>query len=217
MLSKNEEDYLKGLYQLISVQSENKVGTNQLAQQLEVTPASVNNMLKKLKTKLLVDYKPYGKIELTDDGKTIAVDLVRKHRLWESFLYEKLDFSWDEVHEVAEQLEHIKSDKLIEKLDLFLGSPKFDPHGDPIPDKEGNISKIGKKTLAEIPSDTSCRLVSVKDNSAAFLQYVSQIGLQLKSQIKVIDRQDFDNSLVIEIDGKKVSVSEKFCLNVFVI
>ena len=217
MLSKNEEDYLKGLYQLIAMSDIDKVGTNQLAQQLEVTPASVNNMLKKLKAKGFVKYKPYGKIELSPEGKSIAVDLVRKHRLWESFLYEKLDFSWDEVHEVAEQLEHIKSDKLIEKLDHFLGHPKTDPHGDPIPDAQGNISNIGKKTLAEVPTGETCRLVSVKDNSAAFLQYVSQIGLRLKSVIKVLERLDFDDSLVLEVDGKKLSVSQKFSMNVFVV
>jgi len=194
MLSKNEEDYLKGLYQLIAMGSSDKIGTNQLAQQLEVTPA-----------------------KLSEEGRSIAVDLVRKHRLWESFLYEKLDFSWDEVHEVAEQLEHIKSDKLIEKLDHFLGYPRIDPHGDPIPDADGNISQVGKKTLSELPTGTTCRLVSVKDNSAAFLQYVSQMGLKLKSTIRILEKREFDNSLVLEVDGKTISVSEKFSLNVFVV
>jgi DtxR family transcriptional regulator, Mn-dependent transcriptional regulator len=215
-LTKNEEDYLKGLFQLLYEDNFEKVGTNQLAGHLDVTPASANNMLKKLKAKALVDYQRYGKLELTDLGRQLAVELIRKHRLWETFLYEKLGFSWDEVHEVAEQLEHIRSEKLVEKLDVFLSHPAYDPHGDPIPDASGNY-KIGpKKTLAEVKVGATCRLAAVKDNSAAFLQYVSELGLGLKSGIKVLERQEFDNSLRIEVGGRQLQVSEKFALNVYV-
>jgi len=216
MLSKNEEDYLKGLYYLTVQEKIEKVGTNQLAARLDVTPASTNNMLKKLKSKNLVDYKRYGKLELTAEGQAIAVQLIRKHRLWETFLYEKLEFTWDEVHAVAEQLEHIRSEKLIQQLDHFLGYPKIDPHGDPIPDAEGNIVVQKKRLLAEVEPGNHCRLVAVKDSSAPFLQYVSDLGLSLKSRIRVIEQQVFDNSMRIEIDGRQEQISEKFSRNVYV-
>lgn len=216
-LSKNEEDYLKGLYYLLITDQLQKVGTNQLAAQLEVTPASANNMLKKLKAKKLVAYEPYGKIDLTKAGIKISVNLIRKHRLWETFLYEKLDFTWDEVHEVAEQLEHIQSPKLIDKLDEFLNFPKTDPHGDPIPDKHGTVRRSQKQKLLDLKSGDVCRLVGVRDNSAAFLEYVSQLGLQLKSSIKVIRKGEADESLIIRVDGREYNVSEKFCRNIFVI
>lgn len=216
-LSKNEEDYLKGLYYLSVIEQMKKVGTNQLATRLEVTPASANNMLKKLKTKSLVNFEPYGSIELTSEGLAIAVNLVRKHRLWETFLYEKLGFTWDEVHEVAEQLEHIQSKKLIKKLEEFLGFPKTDPHGDPIPDEHGNVPKPVKQKLSTLKSGEKGKLVAVRDSSAAFLQYVSQLGLALNSNIEVVRQQDFDNSLIIKVDQKELSVSDKFCENVFVV
>ncbi len=215
-LSKNEEDYLKGLFYLSVEPERTRVGTNQLATHLQVTPASANNMLKKLKAKELVDYEKYGKVKLTSLGRQLALQLIRKHRLWETFLYEKLDFTWDEVHEVAEQLEHIKSPKLIEKLDQLLDYPQFDPHGDPIPTAAGELPPQKKVTLAEIPPAQSCRLVAVRDNSAAFLQYLTELGLGLKTPIKVLNKREFDHSLSIEIDGREVQVSEKFSLNVFV-
>ncbi|NNE29110.1 MAG: metal-dependent transcriptional regulator [Saprospiraceae bacterium] len=217
MLTKNEEDYLKGLYYLIHNDQLKKVGTNQLATQLNVKPASANNMLKKLKAKSLVSYQPYGPISFTSKGKKIALELIRKHRLWETFLYETLNFSWDEVHEVAEQLEHIKSKKLIDKLDKFLGYPETDPHGDPIPNSKG-VSKSSKKVkLSTLDPGEKCRLVSVSDNSAAFLQYVSSLGLKLKSQIVVVQKMEEDNGMVILVDDRQFSVPEKFGENVFVI
>ena len=216
-LSKNEEDYLKGLYYLIHQDNLTKVGTNQLATQLEVTPASANNMLKKLKAKVLVNFEPYGSIELTEKGRKIATYLIRKHRLWETFLYEKLDFTWDEVHEVAEQLEHIQSQKLIDKLEEFLNYPRTDPHGDPIPDASGQVQDAIKLKLVELNPGDRCRLVGVRDNSAAFLQYVSQLGLALKSSIEIVSKESFDNSLIIRVDQREFMVSEKFGTNVYVV
>src|SRR5690606_3505363 len=131
--------------------------------------------LKKLKEKVLVDYKKYGKISLTETGKRVAVDVIRKHRLWETFLYEKLGFSWDEVHEVAEQLEHIQSSKLVDCLDEFLGFPKFDPHGDAIPGKNGEIVVPFSRALSGIEPGQDCKIVAVNDNSVAFLQYAEKI------------------------------------------
>lgn len=217
MLSKNEEDYLKALFHLIASQENDRAGTNQLAQQLDVKPASANSMLKKLKTKGLVDYKKYGKLSLTSEGRVAALLLIRKHRLWEAFLHQKLGFSWDEVHEVAEQLEHIRSEKLIEMLDRFLGFPESDPHGDPIPDAQGNMNIRTKKTLAEVQPGESCRIAGVKDTSAAFLQYLTQLGLRLDSQIKVLEIIDFDHSMRVALqDGREIHISEKFSQYVFV-
>ncbi len=218
MISQAEENYLKALFHLTN-ETEEKVeaGTNELAFYLEVKPATVNDMLKKLKEKELVSYKKYGKIMLTQQGREYAVEVVRKHRLWETFLYEKLEFSWDEVHEVAEQLEHIKSKKLVEQLDRFLGFPKIDPHGDPIPNSKGEIKYLKRKTLTDIPVGAVCKLVAVKDSSASFLQYAVQIGLGLSSKIKIISRQEFDGSVEIEIDNKRSTVSQKFAENLFVL
>jgi DtxR family transcriptional regulator, Mn-dependent transcriptional regulator len=139
-----EENYIKALFHISYDNDKFRVvGTNELAHHLGVKPATANNMLKKLKEKKYLSYEKYGKISLTSTGKKSALLLVRKHRLWETFLYEKLDFTWDEVHEVAEELEHINSEKLIEKLDKLLNFPKFDPHGDPIPNGENGQKNIG--------------------------------------------------------------------------
>lgn len=216
-ITKKEEDYLKGLLHLKWKTKEGRIGTNQLADIVGVAPATANSMLKKLRDKTWVDYEKYGAISLTPEGQDIALQLIRKHRLWETFLYNTLDFSWDEVHEVAEQLEHIRSDKLIEKLDQFLGYPTQDPHGDPIPDRHGKFKKQTKKTLAEMPVGSVSRIVSVRDTSAAFLQYVSQLGMDLKTKIEILDKQDFDNSLHIRVKSNDYRVSEKFSTNVYVV
>jgi DtxR family Mn-dependent transcriptional regulator len=217
MLSYTEENYLKALFKITFGSGSNEAGTNELASLLVVKPATVNDMLKKLKEKELVDYEKYGKITLTIKGKKIALEIIRKHRLWETFLYQKLEFSWDEVHEVAEQLEHIQSGKLIDKLDKFLDYPEFDPHGDPIPNKKGEIKVQYKKTLSEISVGKSCKMVAVKDNSSPFLQYVVKVGLGINNEIKVLSIQDYDSMMVIEINGQQSTVSQKFAENIFVV
>ena len=194
-----------------------EVGTNELANILVVKPATVNDMLKKLKEKGLVDYEKYGKITLTTEGKKNAIEVLRKHRLWETFLFEKFEFSWDEIHEVAEQLEHIQSTKLIDKLDKFLDYPEFDPHGDPIPNKKGEIKVHFKKTLSDVGVGNSCRMVAVKENSSSFLQYVVKVGLGINNEIKVLSKQEYDALLLIEVNGVKSSVSQKFAENIFVV
>jgi DtxR family Mn-dependent transcriptional regulator len=217
MLSKSEEDYLKAIFQLSYTLGSDKIGTNQLAQQLDVAPASANNMLKRLKEKTLVDYQKYGKLTLTALGKASAIQLIRKHRLWETFLYQKLGFSWDEVHDAAEQLEHVRSEKLIERLDQFLGNPQFDPHGDPIPDACGNITPVKFKTLAEVKPGQNCRIIGVKDSSSVFLQYLTELGLALQSEIQVLNIIPFDNSLRIALKNQPpFTVSEKFSLHILV-
>lgn len=216
-ITKKEEDYLKGLMYLIWQHPDDKIGTNQLADVVGVAPATANSMLKKLKEKKWVNYKKYGSLSLTKEGKMIAIHLIRKHRLWETFLYEVLDFKWDEVHEVAEQLEHIHSEKLIAKLDEFLGKPTLDPHGDPIPDEKGNIPVIVKKTLSKMEEGMHCKIISVLDNSAVFLQYVSELGMNLKTKIYIKSKQEFDNSMEIQVNDVVHRVSEKFTENVFVV
>jgi DtxR family Mn-dependent transcriptional regulator len=218
MMSQAEENYLKALFKLTSeIAGKEEAGTNELADVLEVTPATVNNMLKKLKEKQFVVYEKYGKITLTSKGKALAVEIIRKHRLWETFLYEKLNFTWDEVHEVAEQLEHIKSVKLIEQLERFLNFPQTDPHGDPIPNEKGEIKHIKRKTLAEIDVNKICKLIAVKDNSSSFLQYIVKLGLGLSTEIKVINYQSFDGSMEIEVNGVISSISKKVAQNLFVV
>jgi DtxR family Mn-dependent transcriptional regulator len=218
MLSQTEENYLKSLLHLtMENDSASEAGTNEVAAYLGVKPASVNDMLKKLKEKKLVNYEKYGKISLTEEGRRKAIEVVRKHRLWETFLYEKLAFTWDEVHEVAEQLEHIQSAKLVDKLDEFLKFPVYDPHGDVIPNARGEMAVIPKKTLLEEEVGHHCTMVAVKDNSAHFLQYVSRIGLSINNKIKVIARHSYDQLIEIEVNGKVCSISPRFAKNIVIV
>lgn len=216
-LSSSEENYLKSIFKIGSDNGTDEVGTNELATYLTIKPASVNEMLKKLKERGLVNYEKYSKIRLTDEGIKNAVYVLRKHRLWETFLYEKLEFCWDEIHEIAEELEHINSKKLIDRLDKFLKYPDFDPHGDPIPNDKGVFKKQSKKTLSEVGVGKSCKMVAVKDNSSSFLQYIVSLGLGINNKIKVVSREDFDGQTSIEIEGEIKIVSQKFAENIFVI
>jgi len=217
MLSITEENYLKVLLH-IAEESNNQqeAGTNQIAAQLNVRPATATDMLKKLKEKGFVDYKKYGKISLTDTGRMHAVHIVRKHRLWETFLFDKLGFSWDEVHEVAEQLEHIKSEKLIARLDKHLGYPQFDPHGDVIPTANGELITKQRQTLAETAIGSEKTVTAVKDNSPEFLQYVSQLGIAIGDDILIKNRFEFDGSMEIAIKGKNATISQKVAMNIFI-
>ncbi len=217
MLSFTEENYLKALLKLAwEGDGSEEAGTNDIARELNVKPATANDMLKKLKEKKLVSYKRYGKSSLTAAGRRLGIEIVRKHRLWETFLFEKLGFSWDEVHEVAEQLEHIKSAKLVNKLDQFLGYPAVDPHGDAIPNAKGEINLQQRKTLAEQAVGMRCTVAGVKDNTAAFLQYVDKVGLAINQQLTVTSVQPYDGLIEIEVDGKRSSVSPQFAENIIV-
>lgn len=217
MFSQTEENYLKALLHLTFINDKEEAGTNELASYLGVKPATANDMLKRLKEKKMIQYEKYGKISLSAKGRVVAIEVLRKHRLWETFLYEKLEFTWDEVHEVAEQLEHIQSQKLIDKLDKFLSSPQFDPHGDAIPNAKGEMKAPFKKTLAEIETGKTCKMVAVKDNTAPFLQYVVKVGLGINNKIRVISKQSYDAMMEIEVDGKKSHVSQKFAENILVL
>lgn len=211
----SEENYLKTIYHLTSATMQ-EVSTNAIAEKIETKASSVTDMLKKLAEKDLVFYKKYKGVSLTEKGKLTAKMIVRKHRLWEVFLVEKLDFTWDEVHDVAEQLEHIKSEKLINKLDDFLGNPTDDPHGDPIPDAEGKIIKVEKLLLSELSENQTGICVGVKDTSSEFLKYLDKNQIALGSKIKVLIKEEFDLSLKIKIENSEMLVSHKIATNLFV-
>jgi len=211
----SEENYLKTIYHL-SVNAESGVTTNAIAERIETKASSVTDMLKKLADKNLIVYVKYQGVSLTDLGMLLAKMIVRKHRLWEVFLVDKLDFSWDEVHDIAEQLEHIKSEKLINKLDEFLGFPTEDPHGDPIPDAQGRIAKIEKQLLSELAEKQVAICVGVKDTSSEFLKYLDKNGIALGSKIEVLSKETFDLSLRIKVDGKELPISNKIAGNLFV-
>ena len=211
----SEENYLKVIYHLSQV-SPKGVNTNAIAGMLETKASSVTDMMKKLSEKDLVIYKKYQGVTLTEEGFLSAKMIVRKHRLWEVFLVEKLGFAWDEVHEIAEELEHIKSEVLINKLDFFLGFPEYDPHGDPIPNEDGVIKKINKMLLSEAKIDQLYVCVGVKDSSSEFLKYLDKQKIALGTKIKVLEKEAFDNTLTVELNGQKISISHKIAVNIFI-
>ncbi|MBC7439394.1 MAG: metal-dependent transcriptional regulator [Flavobacterium sp.] len=211
----SEENYLKTIYHL-TTSSDTEISTNAIAEMMVTKASSVTDMLKKLAEKGLVNYKKYQGVSLTENGKLAAKMIVRKHRLWEVFLVKKLDFSWDEVHDIAEQLEHIKSEKLINKLDDFLGNPTEDPHGDPIPDAKGKILKIEKLLLSELNENQIGICVGVKDSSAEFLKYLDKNKIALGINIKVNAIEAFDLSLNVKINEIDFTISNKIAENIFV-
>jgi DtxR family transcriptional regulator, Mn-dependent transcriptional regulator len=211
----SEENYIKVIYHL-SLVSPKGVNTNAIAGMLDTKASSVTDMLKKLAEKEMVSYQKYQGVTLTEKGFHSAKMIVRKHRLWEVFLVDKLNFSWDEVHEIAEELEHIKSEKLINKLDEFLEFPSFDPHGDPIPNAKGELVKIDKFLLSEAILNTDYVCVGVKNSSVEFLQYLDKQNISLGSTIKVISREEFDSSLTIIFNSNTISISNKIAENLFI-
>ncbi len=211
----SEENYIKVIYHL-SLVSPTGVNTNAIAGMLNTKASSVTEMLKKLSDKNVLIYQKYQGVNLTESGLLIAKMIVRKHRLWEVFLVEKLNFSWDEVHEIAEELEHIKSEKLINKLDEFLDFPAFDPHGDPIPDENGAIKKVEKLLLSEAKLNIEYQCVGVKDTSVSFLQYLDKQQISLGSKMKILSKEDFDETLTINLENKNITISNKIAINLYV-
>jgi DtxR family Mn-dependent transcriptional regulator len=214
-MTSSEENYIKVIYHLSS-STPKGVNTNAIAIVLNTKASSVTDMVKKLSEKNLVSHQKYYGVTLTETGLREAKMIVRKHRLWEVFLVEKLGFSWDEVHDIAEELEHIKSEKLTNKLDAFLGFPNIDPHGDPIPDQKGEIRNINKSLLSEVVHQKLFLCVGVKDSSVEFLQYLNKQKITLGSHIKVLEKESFDNSIIIELDGKELTISNKIATNLYV-
>ncbi|MDY0904398.1 metal-dependent transcriptional regulator [Pedobacter sp. CFBP9032] len=214
MQSFTEENYLKIIYHL--AENTDNVQTNAIAAQMQTKPASVTDMIKKLAEKGFVDYIKYQGVTLTDKGRNAAIDIVRKHRLWEVFLVDKLNFKWDEVHDVAEELEHIKSTALIERLDEFLGFPKSDPHGDPIPDKNGRFAKTQFTKLIDLKIGDNGTITGVSQHSSAFLKHLEKLGLTLGKQIEVNDVTDFDGSVEILVAAKQINISREVAKHILI-
>lgn len=214
-VSSSKENYIKAIFHL---QEENGiVTTNALAHQLETRAASVTDMLKKLKTQKLLLYEKYKGFKLSPEGRKMALQIIRKHRLWEFFLVEKLHFGWEEVHEMAEELEHISSKKLVDRLDEFLGFPKSDPHGDPIPDVNGKISLKKQVSLTEMKINIPAIISNITDQSAGMLELLRHKGLSLGTRVEVKKRFSFDNSLELKLKNQPtITVSENVAKNVFV-
>jgi DtxR family Mn-dependent transcriptional regulator len=216
MLSYTEENYLKAIYRL-SEGGVKAVLTNKIAETMSTKAASVTDMIKRLSNKNLISYEKYYGAKITRQGRSQALTVIRKHRLWETFLVEKLHFTWDEVHDVAEQLEHIQSPLLIEKLDEFLGFPTADPHGHPIPDKDGKIHSPRLIPLSESGLNKRSVVRSVKDGSPSFLQYLSKIGIYIGATIVILDKIEFDSSLEVQIDHKtRVFISRDAAENLLI-
>ena len=208
-LSETEENYLKAIYYLCS-EDGNAAATNAISARLATSAASVSDMIKRLADKDLLVYEKYKGVSLSKSGQAIAVRLIRKHRLWEVFLVDKLGFKWDEVHAVAEQLEHVKSPELILKLDQYLGFPKADPHGDPIPDEEGRIKKLALKKIINFKEGDEVVLMGVSDSSVDFLQYLNQQGLHLGLTLKLGKKYPFDQSQELFVkDANHIVISKQ--------
>jgi DtxR family Mn-dependent transcriptional regulator len=214
-LSITEENYIKAIYHL--QQADGNVSTNEVAQGLATKPASVTDMLKKLKQKKILNYEKYQGFRLSNEGKKIALNIVRKHRLWEFFLVEKLQFGWDEVHEVAEELEHISSKKLIDKLDAFLGFPKFDPHGDPIPDVNGKMAAQVQLNLLDLPINQLAEVSMVGSQSTELLELLKHKNISIGTKLEVKKKFSFDHSIEIKMKGQNAfTISQQLAQALFV-
>ncbi len=216
-ISSTEENYLKAIYALQSSGDKPGVSTSNLSEHLNNKAASVTDMLKRLSDKKLIHYKKYKAVSLTKQGEKLAISIVRKHRLWEVFLMEKLHFKWDEVHEMAEQLEHIKSDELIKRLDAFLGQPQYDPHGDPIPNAKGVLPKPKTSVLSKIQNKGHYVFVGVNEHHVDFLRHLTSIGLKIGDQIKIEEHNSYDGSYLIRINKKPGQyISHKVASNLLI-
>ena len=214
MHSISEENYIKAIYHLQDGKA--LVSTNEIAGRMNTKASSVTDMLKKLADKNLAEYVPYKGARLTDKGVQCANQIIRKHRLWEVFLVEKLDFSWDEVHDVAEQLEHIQSQKLIDQLDKHLGFPKKDPHGDPIPDRHGNYEKTNKTILSKLKKGDKGTLIGLIDSSKNFLKYLDKQHMKLGTSIEIIEFEEFDLSYTIKVNESPLQISKQIADNLYI-
>lgn len=216
MQTLSEENYLKAIWKLVE-NSRVAVSTNEIAASVQTSPASVTDMLKKLADKKLISYQRYRGVTLSAKGRSVAIEVVRKHRLWEVFLVQQLGFKWDEVHDIAEQLEHIRSNELTEKLDKYLGFPKTDPHGDPIPDKTGKISELHQIPLSKLEKGKKGIMTGVADHSTQFLQLLDKHGIHLGDSIEIKETTAYDLSIAIAVNKKKtIHISNSVSKNIMV-
>ena len=214
MQSYTEENYLKVIYHLSEIS--HPVQTNAIAERIQTKAASVTDMIKKLSEKELVNYVKYQGVTLTEKGKLTAINIVRKHRLWEVFLVDKLNFKWDEVHEVAEELEHIQSTLLIERLDEFLDFPKVDPHGDLIPDKHGNFADLAFVKLSKLKPKDKGTITGVSEHSSSFLKHLEKLGLTLGKRIEIIEVLEFDGSVELFVEQQKTNISREVAKHILI-
>lgn len=214
MQSYTEENYLKIIYHLSEIS--HPVLTNAISERIQTKAASVTDMIKKLSEKGLVNYVKYQGVTLTDKGRSTAINIVRKHRLWEVFLVDKLNFKWDEVHEVAEELEHIQSNLLIERLDEFLDFPRVDPHGDPIPDKHGNFAELALVKLSKLKPGDQGTITGVSEHSSAFLKHLEKLSLTLGKQIQIIEVLAFDGSVELLVEQQKTNISREVAKHILI-
>ncbi len=215
MFTVSEENYIKSIYHL--QQHARNVSTNELAERLQTKPASVTDMLKKLKAKSLLDYEKYYGVTLTPEGRKLALEVIRRHRLWENFLVNHLHFGWDEVHDIAEQLEHVQSVLLTDKLDAFMNFPRFDPHGDPIPDSKGKMQVLQQINLMQLPLGQQAEICAVGSQQSELLEMLRQKNLQIGSTVTITQRYNFDQSIEVEINKKpSQSLSEQLAKQLFV-
>ena len=215
MPSQAEENYLKAIFKL-SGKEQSSVSTNAIAEELQTKASSVSDMVKKLSEKDLVNYIKYQGVSLTENGLVLAVHIVRKHRLWEVFLVNHLNFKWDEVHDIAEQLEHIQSPELVARLDSFLEYPNYDPHGDPIPNAKGEFPKTTAIPLSELPILSKGKVVAVEIDEPSFLKYLDKLNISIGTHVSVIELNDFDNSIDITIDAAQKHISLDVAKNILV-
>jgi DtxR family Mn-dependent transcriptional regulator len=216
-LTYTEENYLKAIYSIHAHSGQKGVSVNEIAERMQTKPGTVTDMLRKLSEKALIHYEKYKKVELSKTGEAAALSVLRKHRLWETFLNQKLNFQWDEVHEVAEQLEHIQSQKLIDSLDEFLGFPEYDPHGDPIPKPNGELPQSSTIQLIDAETGKVCKMAGVRDTSSPFLQQLEKLQLKIGSKITVTEVMPYDNSVMIRNEaGNSLLLSEKIARNILV-
>ena len=211
----SEENYLKTLYKLQDEQIK-KVNNVALSKALDLNPATVLEMIRKLYIKKLVEILPDKTIRLTDKGRQKALQIIRKHRIWEVFLVDRLNYKWNEVHDLAEQLEHIESDDLVKRLEAFLGFPSFDPHGDPIPDRNGKVKKIKTQPLNEAPLNIKLTIVGLANSSNEFLKYLDKLGLTIGDAIEVSEIEEFDKSVTIKHKKRPIILSNEAAANLFV-
>ena len=216
MLTASKENYLKAIYK--HRKGKNKlVSASCIADELQISNAAISDMAKRLSDEGLLDYKKYKGLQLTDEGEKLALKVIRRHRLWEYFLIKVLDLSWAEVHDEAENLEHSTSEFLIDKMDEFLGFPKFDPHGSPIPDKDGKLPEspvLLKMQICE--TGTVYKIARVQDGNAQLMNYLTRIGINLNTKIKIVEKFSFDNSISIEMEDGIFLLSEKVAESVWV-
>lgn len=210
-----EENYIKAIWRL--QKDQRNVTTNELSDELQTKPASVTDMLKRLTEKKLLNYQPYYGVKLTAEGKKLALSIIRRHRLWEFFLVNKLQFNWDEVHVIAEELEHVGSQELIDRLDEFLGYPKVDPHGDPIPDKTGKVLQLKQTRLSEWPLNEPAKVSGVDNQSAEMLELLRHNHISIGSKLELKRKFDFDGSVEIKMGRQTAfTISKQVAQNLFV-